>query len=55
MEKRKVGKYLAIGTAVTLTLCLGAVIIAKKCPDMFGKILAVGITFSISATFFEKK
>lgn len=31
MEKRKVGKYLAIGTAVTLTLCLGAVIIAKKC------------------------
>ena len=32
MEKTsKVGKYIAIGTAITLTLCISALVIAKKC------------------------
>lgn len=31
MDKKNVGKYIAIGTVITLTICVGAVIIAKKC------------------------
>lgn len=30
-KENKLGKYIAIGAAVTLTLCIGALIIAKKC------------------------
>lgn len=31
MKTKKIGKYIAIGTAITLTLCVGALLVARSC------------------------